>query len=356
MINKPKNLSINYYELILTENCNLRCKYCFDDAFSDRTICNYNYTMQLDMIDDILLFIKETCSESPSISFFGGEPTMNWEFIKKFVEKSLNNKFKYTMNSNLLLLNSDMIEFMLKHKIYPIISLDGTRKSHDINRITQNNTGSWDQTMKIFPELISKFKYIGIIPTVLMVVSNNNYQYLEESYEFLISLGVNVNILYNFNVEYTDEAYTSIEKQLTSLFKIKKLPPYVDAINRILNNNFYMQQNFCHKPNSVTTIAPNGKLFFCHQLVPKMKDFDDNYNEFYGDIYTGYYNNEYYSKLTERVNIDKFKINKICETCPAVDWCKGGCLAAMRINSGNYNIISPVLCKINLILNKIFRT
>ena len=67
---KPNNIQIHNYELILTENCNLRCKYCFDDAFSNRTSCSYNYNMNIDIIDDLINFINETQDPNKvSVSF-----------------------------------------------------------------------------------------------------------------------------------------------------------------------------------------------------------------------------------------------------------------------------------------------
>ena len=344
---------MNYYELILTENCNLRCKYCFDDAFSDRTGCSYDYSMKLEMIDDIISFIEKTKDKDreTTVSFFGGEPTMNWEFIEKFVEKS-NGRYRFSTNSNLVALNSKRIDFLVKNKIIPIISLDGIKKSHNINRLTVGAFGSWDLTMKNLPELTAKFRSVGINLSALMVVNDNNYQYLEESYEFLIGLGVDVNVLYNFNTQFSDEAYESIEKQLTSLFKIKNLPLYGDLKKRVLNQNFYKQQNFCHTPDSAVTISPNGKLFFCHQLVPKMQD--NQGDEYYGDIYKGLYNEEYISVMRDRTNIEKFKLGKECEVCPAVNWCKGGCISAMRINEKTYDKLTPTLCKINKMLDRLF--
>lgn len=354
MFTKPEEIKLKNYELILTENCNLRCKYCFDDAFSDRTSCSYDYRMKPEMIDDILNFVDKTRDKSikPKLSFFGGEPTLNWEFIEAFLNKA-GNYFDYSINTNMLLLDSRKIDIMIKYKVFPILSIDGVKEAHDSNRIDKIGNGSWVDTMKILPELASKYRSSGIRPTVLMVVDNNNLNYLEKSYEFLIKLGFGVNILYNFNTEYTNEEMRIIENQLDSLFNKRKFPIYGDAKKRILNTSFHEQENFCHTPYTTATIASNGKLFFCHQLVPKMSDFTENYNEYYGDIYKGYYNKEYLEIISNRTKISKFKLNKECENCPAVRWCKGGCLASMRIETGNYEELVPSLCKINRMLDSV---
>jgi len=58
--------------------------------------------------------------------------------------------------------------------------------------------------------------------------------------------------------------------------------------------------------------------------------------------------------MSDRTDINKFKINKDCETCPAMNWCKGGCISAMRINEKTYDILTPTLCKINKMIDRIF--
>lgn len=353
---KPEGVKINNFELILTENCNLRCKYCFDDEFSDRSSCSYDYKMSLDKIPEIKNFIIETRDpeRETSLSFFGGEPTMNWDFIVAFIDECKDLNLKYVMNSNILLLNTERIDFMIKHQIYPIISIDGIKESHDINRVSTGSTGSWDATMKVFPELVTKFRGIGLNPHTLMVVTNNNLHLLEKSYMFLQSLGVTTNILYNFNTTYTEDEYALIQKQLHNVFVKYNMQPYIDAQNRILNENYHNQPNYCHTPDRAITISPEGKTFFCHQLVPKMADIKDDMTEYYGDIKEGFTNLEYYEKMTDRVDIEKFKIGKKCEGCVAVKWCKGGCLASSRFECGNYDELYDTLCRINLILHDVF--
>ena len=349
---KPDNLKVSNYELILTENCNLRCKYCFDDAFSNRTACNYDFKMSMDIIPDILKFIEFTrVEDTVLVSFFGGEPMMNWDFIVEFVKAAEGHNIRFSTNSNIVLLDSEKIDFLVEHDINVIVSIDGTRRSHNINRVNLLEEGNWDATVKILPELMTKFNK----PLVaMMVVSNNNVEYLEESYEFLAGVGMRVNILYNFNVEYTEEQYLSIETQLNSLFNIKKYHPYIDAEKRTLNKDFHQQSNYCVMPENSMTIVPNGKLFFCHQLAPKMYEIDENFSEYYGDIWKGYYNKDYYRAMTKRIDINEYQENKNCENCKAKLWCKGGCIAANKHQMGNYEDLNPILCRINLIIHKIF--
>ena len=63
----PKDVAINCYELIITENCNLRCKYCYDDYFSDRSECSYNVKMDSKFIKDFIPFVLETYDRNNEI-------------------------------------------------------------------------------------------------------------------------------------------------------------------------------------------------------------------------------------------------------------------------------------------------
>ena len=130
------------YELILTENCNLRCKYCFDDEFSDRTDCSYNPTMPISRIEEILDFIEKTKDKnvSPKINFFGGEPTVNWDFIVEFYNKAnarIGN-FSSTINTNGVNLNKERIDFLLSTVTAILLIILHQRKKTLRNLLTCN--------------------------------------------------------------------------------------------------------------------------------------------------------------------------------------------------------------------------
>jgi uncharacterized protein len=350
--------TLNSYELILTEDCNLRCKYCFDDTYSDREGCNYNYTMPLSMVDDVLGFIEKTKDPYSriSVSFFGGEPTLNWEFIECFVEKSRDShQFDYLINTNITTLNSEKIDYLLDNRVTIIASIDGKEESHDMKRIGKGGAGTWKLIMKRIPEILSKSRSRGVPFSILMVVTPETCHLMEENYRFLSSLMCTVNILYDFNREFTEGQFNLIEKQLRSMFIEDRVPLYYDIETRILSREFHSQDTFCHTANRVATISPNGGLFFCHRLTPKMSDELYSYNEErYGNIYDGYINTDYINMISDRVNREIFKIDKICEDCIALPFCKGGCIGAVRNGTGNYEDFLPTQCRINTILAKLF--
>ena len=93
-----------------------------------------------------------------ALSFYGGEPLLEFELIKKCVSYILqrkgDKKILFTMTTNGTLMTEDVIEFLVKYEFNLMISLDGDKKSHDINRRFKTGKGSFD----IILENLSRLK------------------------------------------------------------------------------------------------------------------------------------------------------------------------------------------------------
>lgn len=359
----PKNVSLNYYELILTEDCNLRCKYCFDDYFCQRS--GNNSIMSTDMIPDIIEFIHKTHDRKAPhivISFFGGEPMMNYKFIKSFVQYNkdfspLN--FEYHINTNGTYLNNEVIDFFVENNFRVTISIDGKQESHNLNRNARDkNMNSWSKTMKYLPNLISKYRATyGEVPmNVIMVVDENNYEKFSENFMFLRSLDLQVNSLFNVDKNLTDEFIDSIISQYEKLFYKNGVRPFpIEYDRRILSrikSGIKKNTSYCFDPDRTLTIDTNGKLAFCHQLVPKMNE-NMTYDNYYGDIYDGFTNIDFYKIIKNRVTFDKFEKDKQCETCIANFWCAGGCVASCWFENNNFEGLNENQCKLHIAFTKL---
>jgi len=344
----PEDLKLNYYELILTEDCNLRCKYCFDDYFEERANKKSCGIMKLSLLDDIINFIEKTkIDDKIIISYFGGEPMMNWEFIEKSLP-IFNSKFncEFSINTNGMHFTKERINFLIKNNVNISLSLDGKKEYHDINRINKNGDGSWEEIMKYLPYLITKLKRNQKEMNILMVVNKNNYKYVYDNYKFCsIDLKSPTDILFDFLDELTDEYIETLRIQLTKIRNTIKIPPLFVYKKMQNKSNFY-----CWAPMAEATITSTGKLFFCHQLVPKMTEINDN---FYGDIWDGYYNKNYYEIMKKSVDFSQNKLEE-CNVCPSNKWCAGGCSAANWWNTKSYEKKNKNQCKINNILTEIF--
>lgn len=174
----PRKLMIE-----VTEECSLRCKYCFFTnkesnrrKHSERTMPldiayraidyyyeRYSSVLQCLTISEIESVVKKN---PPNLSWWGGEPLTNFELLiktKKYFEDKnwekygLSKKdFVYVIATNLTILNSKIIDFFIENNIHLLVSLDGGEKEHDANRLFPNGQGSFNIVMKNILYLIEK--------------------------------------------------------------------------------------------------------------------------------------------------------------------------------------------------------
>lgn len=147
--------------LEVTQGCNLMCKYCcFGEHYkSNRKPSNKMMSFETGKkaIDYYMELFAKQCTYSnpcknPSVGFYGGEPLLNFEVIKKLVEyiKTTypNYKFDHNITTNGLLLNEEVSDFLVENGFAILVSLDGDKENHDRNRVKQNGEGSFDEVFK----------------------------------------------------------------------------------------------------------------------------------------------------------------------------------------------------------------
>lgn len=126
---------------ITTENCNLRCKYCvYSGAYDNRRHHNASHKMTWETAQKVLNDLFSSSSIN-TISFYGGESLIEYRLIKKIVEYvyDVDNSIHFAMNTNLTLLNDEILSFLIKYDFAITISLDGPEDIHDLYRVTKNN-------------------------------------------------------------------------------------------------------------------------------------------------------------------------------------------------------------------------
>jgi len=336
-------MEFTQYNLILTDNCNLRCTYCFDNLYSDRSCAANTIAMTEEMIPDILHFVETTRSKNEEIIFnmFGGEPLVNWKFFKKFVETvdtfaKYPHQFISTVNGTLL--TTEIIDFMAQHNVGIAVSLDGTEESNSA-RITIDGKSTWKTIVHILPEVKAKLPNTML----LMVVGKHNYQYVYDSCKFFNKMEFHYNINWNMEVDYTEDEMLSIEEQGLVLPK---------SITRYLKNNQCSSGNcsteikdgtVCRPADKAITISSKGKLYFCHQFVPKMTDVDDLS---YGNIKDGIVNKELFNTFVKRSYFFSWSKDKDikCNSCKVKNSCRGGCIANQWHRNKDFLKVNPSVC------------
>ena len=158
---KNRNTVIKALCLHVAHTCNLNCEYCFASQgkyHGDRAL------MSPEVGKRALDFLIENSGTRTNleVDFFGGEPLMNWEVVKEIVrygrelEKTHKKKFRFTLTTNGVLLDDDVIDFANKEMHNVVLSLDGRKEIHDNLRKTVNGKGSYDMIVPKFQHFIEK--------------------------------------------------------------------------------------------------------------------------------------------------------------------------------------------------------
>ena len=135
--------------LHIAHDCNLACRYCFAEEgeyHGRRALMSYEVGKKaLDF-----LIANSGNRQHLEVDFFGGEPLMNWDVVKRLVEygrsqeKEHNKKFRFTLTTNGVLLNDEIMEFCNKEMSNVVLSLDGRKEVNDHMRPFRNGKGSYD--------------------------------------------------------------------------------------------------------------------------------------------------------------------------------------------------------------------
>jgi len=299
--------------------------------------------MSSSMIPDILSFMDKVKDPNKNLIFhyIGGEPCLNRKFLFESV-KAIREHFgpiaEFGMNTNLTILDDELIDLFTENKFYFTISVDGTKESHNSHR--QN----WDLVMKNLTTLnsayIDKFGIDHNMISVNDVVSCDNCSRIEEDSKFLfdlhlpVSLGINNEDDWNDQkfAEYKDKCYKVAKKYGVNNIYFARM-----GIERYKQN----RSNFCLRNTTNVTINPQGKLFFCHRLTPKSYTMDESFKYYYGDIWSGY-TTDYYKLIGDIVT--QRTIKEECKTCPILKFCATGCLAANYCINNDYTTVSKNAC------------
>ena len=145
--------------LHIAHTCNLNCSYCFASQGKyngDRAVMSFEVGKQaLDF-----LIAHSGKRRNLEVDFFGGEPLMNFDVVKQLVayarsiEKEHHKNFRFTLTTNGMLINDDVIEFANKEMSNVVLSLDGRKEVHDRYRVDYAGKGSWERIVPKFQKLV----------------------------------------------------------------------------------------------------------------------------------------------------------------------------------------------------------
>ncbi|MCI5538764.1 MAG: thioether cross-link-forming SCIFF peptide maturase [Oscillospiraceae bacterium] len=318
--------------LHIAHTCNLNCSYCFASQgkyHGERALMSYEVGKRA------LDFLVENSGSRHNleVDFFGGEPLMNFDVVKKLVEyarsieKEKNKHFRFTLTTNGVLVDDDVIEFANKEMSNVVLSLDGRKEVHDRYRVDYAGNGSWE---KIVPKFQKFVKERGDKDYYMRgTFTHANPDFLEDI-KTMLDLGFTqlsmepVVAAADDPSALTEEDKPIVEKQYEELAKLmlkrdKEGRPftfYHYMIDLKGGPCIYKRISGCGSGTEYMAVTPWGDLYPCHQFVG-----DEKFK--LGDIYNGVTNKSIQNEFAS-CNV---YARPDCADCWAKFYCSGGCAA-----------------------------
>jgi uncharacterized protein len=258
--------------LEVTEDCNLACHYCYETQKRIQRPPQY--------MDDTIGFqsvrwLLENFSNSnvnPTISFWGGEPLLNFNLIKKIVNhcrSEYEREFFFSIVTNGTLLSSKILNYLHSEHFHIILSLDGPEQVHNRNRCFSNGGGSFRLIKPAIQPLISNFPDT----LALFTVCPNTVNEMADSCSFLIELGFKrISFSFSFTSEWnmqTEQEYLNQLDEVIDLWREAIAKDDHVAILPIENILRYFLKNKpikCSAANRMVSIDTNGNIYPCHRF------------------------------------------------------------------------------------------
>ena len=337
--------------LHIAHDCNLACRYCFAEEgeyHGHRELMTYETGKQaLDF-----LIANSGSRRNLEVDFFGGEPLMNWQVVKELVrygreqEKIHNKNFRFTLTTNGVLLNDEIMEFANQEMGNVVLSIDGRKEVHDHMRPFPKGSGSYDLILpkfKKFAESRHQDKYY--------VRGTFTHYNLDFSKDVLSLADQGFKQISVEPVVAPDEADYAIRREdLPQIFE------EYDALAREMikrekeGNGFnffhfmidltggpcvYKRLSGCGSGTEYLAVTPWGDLYPCHQFVGT--------EEFLmGNVWEGIKTPEI-QKEFRHCNV---YTKEECKKCFARFYCSGGCAANSFNMHGTINSTYEIGCEL----------
>ncbi|MFT4107802.1 MAG: thioether cross-link-forming SCIFF peptide maturase [Lacrimispora sp.] len=324
--------------LHIAHDCNLACRYCFAEEgeyHGRRALMSFEVGKKaLDF-----LIANSGSRKNLEVDFFGGEPLMNWEVVKQLVaygrskEAEYNKNFRFTMTTNGVLLNDEIMEFCNREMSNVVLSLDGRKEVNDKMRPFRNGKGSYDLIVPKFQKFAELRE--GKDHYIRGTFTRNNIDFAKDVLEFA-DLGFS-SMSIEPVVAQPEEEYAIREEDLPRIMEEydNLAVEYIKRHKEGKGFNFFhfnidltqgpcvaKRLSGCGSGTEYLAVTPWGDLYPCHQFVGE--------EEFLmGNVDTG----------VVRTDLrDEFKLCNVyakdkCRDCFARFYCSGGCAA----NSYNFH-------------------
>lgn len=331
--------------LHVAHDCNLRCEYCFastGDFGTGRKI------MPFEVAKNAIDFVIERSGARKNIEvdFFGGEPLMAFDTVKKTVayarsiEKEHGKNFRFTITTNGVLLDEEMRQYINANMDNVVLSLDGRPETNDAMRKTVNGQGSYDVIVPKFKKLVEErdpqldYYARGTFTSKNLDFSEDVLHIAEAGFDRLSVEPVTSDPEsgYDLTEEDLPKIFAEYDHLVDVMLEKKKKGEEFTFFHFMVDLNqgpcVIKRLRGCGAGYEYIAVTPEGDIYPCHQFVGR-----EGYRQ--GSVMDGSFDMEISKKFAAQ-NI--YTRNK-CHDCWAKFYCSGGCSAAN--DSMNHNLNEP---------------
>jgi len=318
--------------LHVAHTCNLNCSYCFASQgkyHGDRAVMSYEVGKQA------LDFLMENSGtrRNLEVDFFGGEPLMNFQVVKdlvayaRSVEKEKGKNFRFTLTTNGVLVDDDVIQWANRECSNVVLSLDGRKEIHDRFRVDYAGNGSWEKIVPKFQKFVEarggkayymRGTFTHANPDFLKdIQAMLDLGFDELSMEPVVCAEGDPSALTQEDMAIVMDQYEKLAELMLERDKAgKPFTFYHYMIDLSGGPCIYKRISGCGSGTEYMAVTPWGDLYPCHQFVG-----EERFK--LGDIWNGVSNTEVQKEFAS-CNV---YAHPECRDCWARLYCSGGCAA-----------------------------
>lgn len=337
--------------LHVAHTCNLNCSYCFASQgkyHGERALMSFEVGRRA--ID--FLIENSGTRHNLEVDFFGGEPLMNWEVVKQIVayarsvEKQHNKNFRFTLTTNGMLINDEVIDFANREMSNVVLSLDGRREIHDATRVDYAGHGSYDRIVPKFQKLVAARGGKGYYMRGTFTHRNPDFTkdvlhmadlgFTELSMEPVVAAPDDPMALTAEDIEIVKQQYEQLAiEMLRREREGRPITFYHYMIDLTAGPCIYKRISGCGSGTEYMAVTPWGDLYPCHQFVG-----EESYR--LGNIWDGVTNDA----LRDEFRSCNAYARPECADCWAKLYCSGGCAANAYHASGSIRGVYKPGCEL----------
>ena len=337
--------------LHIAHTCNLNCSYCFASQgkyHGERALMSFETGKRA------LDFLVENSGtrRNLEVDFFGGEPLMNFEVVKllvayaRSIEKEKNKNFRFTLTTNGVLIDDDVIDFANREMSNVVLSLDGRKEIHDRFRVDYAGNGSFDKIVPKFQKLVDARGHKDYYMRGTFTHANPDFLkdiqamldlgFTELSMEPVVCASGDEGELLESDLPILFDQYEKLSELMIKREKEgKPFTFYHYMLDLSGGPCIYKRISGCGSGTEYMAVTPWGDLYPCHQFVG-----DEKFK--LGDIWNGVSNFEIQNEF-ESCNV---YARKDCKDCWAKLYCSGGCAANAYHATGSVKGIYEYGCRL----------